>query len=105
MSDHDEVMERLDWLVEAVKHLLSNTAIQNPILLTDGTVREVVRPPSDTPVEQPVEASSCSHQHQALIGGRITCAKCGMPLGPKTGVVGKDLRPEEATWLAKEGPQ
>jgi hypothetical protein len=96
MSDHDEVMERLDWLVKAVGYLLKLEPVDPEV-----PTGPVERPPDDAPPVQDTPVTNCLHNQQAIIDGYPTCAKCGTRLGPRSGVVGKNLQPGEAPWLAR----
>ena len=55
MSDHDEVMERLDWLVAAVRTLLERqVGPQSLDHYVTPSVQDVVDEVPDTPVPEPV---------------------------------------------------
>jgi hypothetical protein len=110
MSDYEELRERLDWLVSAVKVLLEReTAKWHSVPDLEGTVTvmgEVERPPSDTPDVQTerVPENQCLHNVQTIVDGYPTCGKCGKRLGPKSGVVGRTISQAEAVWNPRGGP-
>ena len=90
MSEHDETMERLNWLVKAVTQLLLNSG-DTPVLQAEGPVEEYENEPEpERMVESapaPVQAV-CTHGQQAKRGDAIVCAKCGFVIIPGTGIGG-----------------
>ena len=86
MSDHDEVMERLDWLVKAVKYLLSQ---EEPAGLIEAD--EDMSEHEHFAVRTPPKPAPCTHQHQQVVDGVVRCAKCMYPL-IQSGVVGDPNR-------------
>ena len=84
MSDHDEVMKRLDWCVAALKYLLSKDAGWQPeAVLGDLEDEEWV-----VPVHEP-RPKACPHNQQVLVDGNVRCARCGTVL-TASGVRGRD---------------
>ena len=89
MSEHDEVMARLDWLTQAVKHLLGREVVElTPLAEVE---REV--PPDPVPTVVP---EVCAHRNQSLrrTDSVLICADCGHPFGA-TGVISQPTNPEE----------
>lgn len=87
MSDHDEVMERLEWCVTALKYLLSQSAGYQP----EGQVEDYENDEEPEPVlveVSPPEQAACTHGQQAKRGDAIVCAKCGYVIIPGTGIGG-----------------
>ena len=102
MSDHDEVMERLDWCVTALKALLGNQVVapspeapvvDDPELADDPEVAAMLATVQDTPPPR------CTHQHQRKEGRNIVCAKCGDLLIAGSGIVDTSAG-QRAPWLA-----
>ena len=114
MSASEEINAKLDWLVDAVKYLLSQQGSPPPVdedaWLEDGVdfdaefaaAAAAVIPGASgcghalTAIRgghvlctQCGEDLGCAHNQQAIVNGRVVCANCGALLG-RSGVVGRD---------------
>lgn len=92
-----QALERIEgqntWLVQAVKHLLANEAgfqPDTPLDQYDDDVDEDAELAAQLDAIQD-EPPACTHQHQALVQGKIRCAQCGFVIG-SSGLVGTDER-------------
>lgn len=107
MSDHDEVMERLNWLVEANKKLLVMLAGYTPSDdlpleldpdLDDPEVQQLAA--KEVNVERPGNWCPASptgtHTGQKLLRGNLVCANCEALLVANTGSKAPGQR---APWL------
>lgn len=101
MGDLDRIEEKIDWLVKAVKTMLTaQSGWVNESPLRDYVEDEPEPEPPPT-LSPPVQAV-CTHQHQQRVGNSIVCAKCGFELIKGAGVVGQD---PGATIARKREPQ
>jgi hypothetical protein len=87
MSDHDEVIARLDWLTEAVKVLLKQIPVayqpESTVAEYEGDTDEdaaMAEQLEATRAVQPV-VPVCTHRHQGIVGGHLRCIDCGFTYG------------------------
>jgi len=87
VGDHEEVMERLNWCVPALKQLLQHYPALGNLSqpypnMKETRMRRRRRRRSLMKYEQPNHPSQyVGHRRQAIANGRLRCADCGFDYG------------------------
>ena len=101
MGDLERIEAKLDWCVEALKHLL-NAEIDYPRPEDVYDMLPMIPEPEEdmsqfehVAIRRPPQVAAppaCTHNHQVLVDGAVRCAKCGHVLN-SAGVVHPTMTP------------